>query len=77
MPFAKRSRGRRTLKSNSVLDDLLARSKTYYKSNPKKAEQFLNIGLAPQPKDMDPAELASWTIVARTVLNLNEVITRN
>jgi hypothetical protein len=60
-----------------VLDTLLARSHTYYKSNPKKAEQFLKIGLAPQPKNIDPAELASWTIVARTVLNLNEVFTRN
>ena len=60
-----------------MLDALLSRSQTYYKSNPKKAEQFLKIGLAPQPKGIDPSELASWTIVARTVLNLNEVFTRN
>jgi Protein of unknown function (DUF1549)/Protein of unknown function (DUF1553)/Planctomycete cytochrome C len=60
-----------------VLDALLTRGKTYYKNNPKKAEQLLKVGLAPQAKGIDASELASWTIVARTVLNLNEVFTRN
>ena len=31
----------------------------------------------PAPKDLDPAELAAWTSVARTVLNLHAVVTRN
>ena len=31
----------------------------------------------PAPADVDPAELAAWTSVARVLLNLHETITRN
>ena len=60
-----------------VLGDLLAQSLHYYEDNPEAADKLLGIGLAPRPENLNPVELASWTIVARTVLNLNEVITRN
>ena len=30
-----------------------------------------------RPRDLDPAELAAWTSVARVLLNLHETITRN
>jgi hypothetical protein len=29
------------------------------------------------PKDLDATDLAAWTSVARTILNLHETITRN
>jgi hypothetical protein len=64
-------------KEQGVLDSLLTRSQKYYKANPQKADELLSIGLTPKPKRIDPIELASWTIVARAVLNLNEVYTRN
>ena len=32
---------------------------------------------SPVPKDLDVAELAAWTSVARVILNLHETITRN
>ncbi|MEX2170316.1 MAG: PSD1 and planctomycete cytochrome C domain-containing protein [Pirellulales bacterium] len=60
-----------------VLGDLLAQSLGYYQENPEAADKLLGIGLAPRPENLNPVELASWMIVARTVLNLNEVITRN
>lgn len=63
-------------KEQDVLGNLLTRSQKYYKENPKKADDLLSIGIAPKPKKIDLVELASWTIVARAVLNLNEVYTR-
>jgi hypothetical protein len=41
------------------------------------AEALLRVGLAPAPKQIDPAELAAWTNVARVILNLHETITRS
>lgn len=64
-------------KEQAVLDSLLSRSQRFYKDNPKKADELLAIGIAPKAKTIDTVELASWTIVARAVLNLNEVYTRN
>ena len=37
----------------------------------------LTVGISPQPKGVDAAELAAWTSVSRVLLNLNETITRN
>jgi hypothetical protein len=37
---------------------------------------FLGVGEHPQPEDIDPAELAAWTSVARAILNLHETMTR-
>ena len=34
-------------------------------------------GQSPIPADIDPAELAAWTSVARVLLNLHETITRS
>ena len=34
-------------------------------------------GMATTPGDINPSELAAWTSVARTILNLHETITRN
>jgi hypothetical protein len=58
------------------LQTLLAQSQRFYAGRPDAAIALLTIGLSPVPKEIDKAELASWTIAARTVLNLNEVITR-
>jgi hypothetical protein len=41
------------------------------------AEKEVGVGQAPLPKDVNPAELAAWTSVARVILNLHETITRN
>jgi hypothetical protein len=60
-----------------VLGELLARSATYYEANRDEAERLLGVGLSPRDEKLNPAEHAAWTIVARAVLNLNEVITRN
>ena len=41
------------------------------------AQQLLSVGLAPLESEFAAAELASWTTLARAILNLGETITRN
>jgi hypothetical protein len=65
-----------TAKELDVLTQLQAKHLEQYKSDAKAAEQALAVGQAPAPKGRDAAELASWTSVARTILNLHETITR-
>jgi len=60
-----------------VLHDLLAKHRTHYRAHPQEAEETLAVGLAKAPEELDAAELAAWTSVARTVLNLHETLTRN
>ena len=61
----------------SVMTGLLEDTFPEYKKDPKAADTLLSVGQAPKPNDVDPTELASWTAVARALLNLNETITRN
>jgi hypothetical protein len=60
-----------------VLSDLYQKHKTQYVADQKSAASLAAAGEAPQPKDLDPSELAAWTNVSRTILNLHETITRN
>jgi hypothetical protein len=62
---------------HDVLEKQLTQNLTYYKEHRDAAEQLLKIGLTPAPPHVDKVDLASWTLVARVVLNLGEVITRN
>jgi hypothetical protein len=48
-----------------------------FRADKASAQKAVSVGQAPLPKDMDTAELAAWTSVARTILNLHEMITRN
>ncbi len=60
-----------------VLAELLQKHRAEYQADPKAAEALLTVGAKPAAKDIAPAELAAWTSVARTVLNLHAVVTRN
>jgi len=59
-----------------LLGELQSKHLEQYKADPKSTEQILSVGPLPAPKDVDAAELASWTSVARAILNLHETITR-
>lgn len=48
-----------------------------YQQDSSGAEQLLTVGDKPAAADLDKADLAAWTSVARAILNLNETITRN
>ncbi|UUO06366.1 PSD1 and planctomycete cytochrome C domain-containing protein [Blastopirellula sp. J2-11] len=57
----------------AVLDD----NRDIYQADTDAAAQLLHVGLKPIDKKVDVAELAAWTQVARVILNLDEMITRN
>jgi hypothetical protein len=61
----------------SILTTLFEKHRTHFQANAKSAQAILGIGYAPAAKDIPAAELAAWTSVARTILNLHETITRN
>lgn len=60
-----------------VLDDLYQQHLKQYQGDISAAQALLQVGDRPAAKDIDPAELAAWTSVARVILNLHETITRN
>ena len=60
-----------------VLERLLQSHLDEYKSDATAANELLTVGARPVPADLDKPELAAWTSVARTMLNLHETITRN
>jgi hypothetical protein len=60
-----------------VLTALLEKHRAQYRDDRTAAAELLRTGARPVPADLDPAELAAWTSVARVVLNLHEAVTRN
>ena len=61
----------------AVLQQLLTSHLAEYTANSAAAAEVLSVGAKPAPDDLPKPELAAWTSVARTILNLHEVITRN
>jgi hypothetical protein len=60
-----------------ILTDLHRKTILQLKAHPQEARELLKIGEAPLPAETDPVELAAMTTIARTILNMHEVITRN
>jgi hypothetical protein len=60
-----------------VLTKLLEKHRKEFATTRPSAEKLISAGEAPPAKDIDSAELAGWTSVARVILNLHETITRN
>lgn len=60
-----------------VFRSLLESTQAAYRDQPDAAAALVDTGLAPRSQDIPALELASWTAVARGLMNLNETITRN
>lgn len=60
-----------------VLDNLLSGHLEHYAAHQDDARKVVEVGLRDAKADIDVAELAAWTSVARTIFNLHEFITRN
>jgi hypothetical protein len=58
------------------LHGLLQRQRERFASNPAGANALLSVGAAKGVANQDATELASWTIVAQVVLNLDETLTK-
>jgi hypothetical protein len=61
----------------AVLKKLAATHQAEYQRDPKAAAALVKVGAHAVPKNVDPVELAAWSSVTRTILNLHETITRN
>src|SRR5262249_1840125 len=59
-----------------VLTALFEKHLNEYRADQTAAQRYLSTGDRRVRKQMDLAELAAWTSVTRTILNLHEVITR-
>jgi hypothetical protein len=66
-----------TAAERSALAALYRKSLARFAAAPASAKQLIQVGDAPLPDDIRPAELAAMTTVARAILNLHETITRN
>ena len=60
-----------------VLLNLLNANRDVYAQDESAVKELLKIGQSPPRAELDPIEIASWTGVARAILNLNETMTRN
>ena len=59
-----------------ILLALLEKHRQEYRRDEQAARALAEVGQAKPPSDLPAVELAAWTSVARTVLNLHETITR-
>jgi hypothetical protein len=55
---------------------LLATERTAFRKDAAAAKALIAIGDAKPDAKFDPIELASWTMVANLILNLDEVVTK-
>lgn len=59
-----------------VLENAVGRHRASFESDPEAATLLLKTGDAPNPPGITPAELAAWTLVCSTVLNLDEALSK-
>lgn len=48
----------------------------HYRQDVKSAEELATDPLGPLPKEMDPADVAAWTVIGNVLLNLDGVLTK-
>jgi hypothetical protein len=60
----------------NVMEGLAKKHKTEFAKDPDGAKSLVSTGMAPVPADVNVSELAAWTSIARTTLNLYEANTR-
>jgi hypothetical protein len=63
-------------KEKEVLLGLYGAHLEQFKASAQSAKELLSVGSRPVANDIDAAELAAWTSVARALMNLHEFITR-
>lgn len=59
-----------------ILKNLYHKELAVYKEDPDQAQELLNVGEYPADNTLDTLELAARTIIASTILNLDETLTK-
>ncbi len=60
-----------------ILNDSLAVQLAKFKTDAEAAKQVITVGDSKPAADLNPAELAAYTLVANLILNLDEALTKN
>ena len=60
----------------SALTRALGEFRARYAAAPDDARALIKVGESPAPMELDPVELATWTMLASAILNLDAVLTR-
>jgi hypothetical protein len=55
---------------------IAASQREEFQAHPEEARELLAVGEHPPDEKLNPIELAAWTTVASTILNLDETITK-
>ena len=63
-------------KESELLAALAREQETKFRSAPESARELLEVGERPAAAELPTAELAAWTVVASSVLNLDETISK-
>jgi len=61
---------------SDALDTLYHQALTRFRADGAAADAFLAVGETPRAGDLDAAEHAAWTVVAQTVMSLDEAMTK-
>jgi hypothetical protein len=61
----------------TILDRLYRKQRAHYDAAHEEAAKVIQIGESTPDKTFDPVDLASWTLVTSTILNMDETITKN
>ncbi len=65
-----------SVQEEKVLEGLATKELAEYKHHPESASKLLHVGDSKADPKLNPAELAAWTTVASTILNLDETLTK-
>lgn len=60
----------------ALIQNAAKRYEATYRANPEEAKELIAVGLAPK-KGLDSAEVATWTMIASTLFNLDEFLTQH
>jgi hypothetical protein len=61
----------------NVLKETLKKNLAKYETNTEAAKQLIAVGESPLDKELNPSELAAYTMVANLLLNLDETVNKN
>jgi hypothetical protein len=64
-------------KELEILSGLYKKEMAHYDTNPKAAKQLIAVGESKPDAKRSPSELAAWTMISSTILNMDETITKN
>jgi len=59
-----------------IVTETLDFSYAKFKADPAKATALIAVGESKAPAELDPAQLAAWTLIANQILNMDETLNK-